>query len=374
MGEEDAKLRKTKRRSLHPVDATSCRLVHPVQGSPWYDTAKYLERERRLTQGVSGSHLLPLHGRIITHPQSRLASTVAQKKRKHQDPYALAQARARKAANLSRRSTLETERSKALGDPVHGITTPFIESFDTALAIRDQNDESSRQEISQSPEDAAVAGQYDTQHLNYFVTSDTLRASVDHSERLTLPVPPLDVNVQDPKFADNDAQRHKVNHANAREALSRIVSLENSGARERKHVNIQRCIQTFGRHNTDKTLKPRLVGVDSGTGKAVEDAEKELASHGQEEWDLSNTRAGPDTGSSEVQIAILTAKIRSLAQFLESRGKHDKVNKRNLRLLVHRRQKLLRYLRRKERGGDRWQFLTKTLGLTDGTWQGEISL
>jgi len=43
-------------------------------------------------------------------------------------------------------------------------------------------------------------------------------------------------------------------------------------------------------------------------------------------------------------------------------------------LLVHRRQKLLAYLRKKERGGERWQHLIQTLGLTEGTWQGEISL
>lgn len=83
---------------------------------------------------------------------------------------------------------------------------------------------------------------------------------------------------------------------------------------------------------------------------------------------------GPDTGSSEVQIAILTAKIKTVADFLATRGKGDKHNKRNLRLLVHRRQKLLQYLRRKERGGPRWQHCIETLGLTEGTWRGEISL
>jgi len=83
---------------------------------------------------------------------------------------------------------------------------------------------------------------------------------------------------------------------------------------------------------------------------------------------------GPDTGSSEVQIAILTAKIRTLADFLETRGRGDKVNKRNLRLLVHRRQKLLAYLERKERGGGRFKHVVETLGLTEGTWRGEISL
>ena len=90
--------------------------------------------------------------------------------------------------------------------------------------------------------------------------------------------------------------------------------------------------------------------------------------------DEKTPRAGPDTGSSEVQIAILTAKIRNMADQLEATGRQDKHNKRNLRLLVHRRQKLLKYLRKRERGGERWQFLTQTLGLTEGTWRGEISL
>jgi ribosomal protein S15 len=85
-------------------------------------------------------------------------------------------------------------------------------------------------------------------------------------------------------------------------------------------------------------------------------------------------RKGPDTGSSEVQIAILTAKIRNLANHLERVGNSDKINKRNLRLLVHRRQKLLQYLRRRERAGPRWQRCIDMLGLTEGTWRGEITL
>lgn len=76
-----------------------------------------------------------------------------------------------------------------------------------------------------------------------------------------------------------------------------------------------------------------------------------------------------------MQVAILTAKIRVLANRLEmKKGQKDKINKRNLRVMVHKRQKLLTYLRRKERGSDRWVNLVETLGLTEGTWQGEISL
>jgi len=52
----------------------------------------------------------------------------------------------------------------------------------------------------------------------------------------------------------------------------------------------------------------------------------------------------------------------------------DKMNKRNLRLLVHRRQKLMAYLRRKERGGPRWKNVVEMLGLTEGMWRGQIVL
>lgn len=76
-----------------------------------------------------------------------------------------------------------------------------------------------------------------------------------------------------------------------------------------------------------------------------------------------------------MQIGILTAKIRVLAdKFQGPRGNADKVNKRNLRLLLHRRQKLLAYMWRKERGSGRWEHLVKTLGLTEATWKGQISV
>ena len=110
---------------------------------------------------------------------------------------------------------------------------------------------------------------------------------------------------------------------------------------------------------------PHLTAINSNAAPAVRPPTNEAA---------ASKRIGPDTGSSEVQIAILTAKIKTLADFLSTRGKGDKHNKRNLRLLVHRRQKLLQYLRRKERGGPRWQHCIETLGLTEGTWKGEISL
>jgi ribosomal protein S15 len=147
------------------------------------------------------------------------------------------------------------------------------------------------------------------------------------------------------------AELHELNHDRAAEAVKRIFKLEHGSSKDRYKHNVQRCVNTFGRHNTDQALPAR-------SGGPVE----------------AKFRAGPDTGSSEVQIAILTAKIRTLANFLDGRGRKDVANKRSLQLLVHKRQKLLKYLRARERGGPRWQNCIDTLGLTEATWKGEIAL
>ena len=295
----------------------------------------------------------------------RSASTVAQKQRKHNDPYALAQARARKAANQSRQAVLREERAKAMGNPIHGVETPFLKSFDTAVPVDSQFSSPLRppNTASTSPEGAATPA---PQFLKHFVNATGLQDSIAHSQDLSQ-LPPQDPSFRplDPDVRQAHEQAHEQEQKNAAEALSRITGIDNAGSADRKRINIQRCVENFGRHNTDKTLRHRTFV--SGAIAGGEDGSEEGAKTIYE-------RAGPDTGSSEVQIAILTAKIRTLAQFLETRGRKDKMNKRNLRLLVHRRQKLLRYLRRKERGGERWQHLVQTLGLTEGTWQGEISL
>ena len=301
----------------------------------------------------------------IANTSRRYASTVAQKHRKHNDPYALAQARARKAANLSRQAVLREERAQALGDPVHGIETPFLQSFDTGLPVSESS-ASPLQPPASDAADATTPASSAPEHLNHFVSAAGLRDSLAHSAGLDSPVAPgIMFRAEEPDARNARLALHEQQTQNAREALARITAVENANSKDRMRVNVRRCIETFGRHNTDKTLRPKPslpAPADASTQGSAEGAQRIIE------------RAGPDTGSSEVQIAILTAKIRTLAQFLETRGRKDKANKRNLRLLVHRRQKLLRYLRRSVRGGERWQHLIQTLGLTEGTWRGEISM
>lgn len=54
---------------------------------------------------------------------------------------------------------------------------------------------------------------------------------------------------------------------------------------------------------------------------------------------------GADTGSTEVQVALLTERINDLTEHLRSHGK-DHHSRRGLLMLVGRRRRLLRYLER----------------------------
>lgn len=67
-----------------------------------------------------------------------------------------------------------------------------------------------------------------------------------------------------------------------------------------------------------------------------------------------------DTGSPEVQIAILTAEIRELTQHLKAH-KHDYHSRRGLMQKVGRRRRLMRYLKRED--PVRYQQLIESLGI-----------
>ncbi len=67
-----------------------------------------------------------------------------------------------------------------------------------------------------------------------------------------------------------------------------------------------------------------------------------------------------DTGSVEVQCAVLTERISALTEHLKDMGK-DTQAKRGLIMLVTRRRKLLKYLERND--SPRYQTLIKKLGI-----------
>lgn len=293
-----------------------------------------------------------------------------QKKRISHDPYLIAQRNRKKAANLSRRAELEEGRVASLGNPVRGVPTPFVQSFESGRSL-------TYEEGRKIPED--------TLHLNYAFDPNIVQKQLKKSEKLAVPLSEIGKQSaggpyqwsdslhygkakEAQKSAEEIEEQNRKDHERAAEAIARITALENGSSKDRMRVNITRCIETFGRHKTDRIFPPKAPVMQKVQGTETHPIRPDT------NVAATSKRIGPDTGSSEVQIAILTAKIKTVADFLATRGKGDKHNKRNLRLLVHRRQKLLQYLRRKERGGPRWQHCIETLGLTEGTWRGEISL
>ncbi len=67
-----------------------------------------------------------------------------------------------------------------------------------------------------------------------------------------------------------------------------------------------------------------------------------------------------DTGSPEVQVALLTQRIKDLTEHSRAH-KHDHHSRRGLLLLVGRRKRLLRYL--EDTDIERYRALIKRLGL-----------
>lgn len=73
-----------------------------------------------------------------------------------------------------------------------------------------------------------------------------------------------------------------------------------------------------------------------------------------------NRRSDGDTGSPEVQVAIMSRRIDELTQHLKTH-KSDHHSRRGLLQLVGRRRRLLDYLRRED--VDRYRALIQRLGL-----------
>jgi small subunit ribosomal protein S15 len=73
-----------------------------------------------------------------------------------------------------------------------------------------------------------------------------------------------------------------------------------------------------------------------------------------------NARAKGDTGSPEVQVAILTSRILTLTEHFKAHHK-DNHSRRGLLMMVNKRRTLLDYLKKKD--VDRYNALIAKLGL-----------
>ena len=73
-----------------------------------------------------------------------------------------------------------------------------------------------------------------------------------------------------------------------------------------------------------------------------------------------NARGSGDTGSPEVQVAILTERITNLTQHFKTHAK-DNHSRRGLLMMVNKRRSLLDFLKRED--ADRYTALIAKLGL-----------
>ena len=73
-----------------------------------------------------------------------------------------------------------------------------------------------------------------------------------------------------------------------------------------------------------------------------------------------NAQAKGDTGSPEVQVAILTERIRNLTEHFKDHHK-DNHSRRGLLMMVNKRRNLLSYLKKKD--VERYNALIQKLGL-----------
>jgi len=85
-----------------------------------------------------------------------------------------------------------------------------------------------------------------------------------------------------------------------------------------------------------------------------------VAADRKQEIITENARQSGDTGSPEVQVAILTERIRNLTEHFKGHHK-DNHSRRGLLMMVNKRRSLLDYLKKKD--VERYNALIQKLGL-----------
>src|SRR5919106_4213425 len=104
----------------------------------------------------------------------------------------------------------------------------------------------------------------------------------------------------------------------------------------------------------------RVRASQSRTAESSVGAHLTLTKEAKQEIIGTHGRHGTDTGSAQVQIALLTTRINELTEHLRTHAK-DHYSRRGLLMLVGRRRRLLNYLQRRDLEG--YRALIKELGL-----------
>jgi len=117
-------------------------------------------------------------------------------------------------------------------------------------------------------------------------------------------------------------------------------------------VKLKQMVQ---KKKTKKVVKKKVKRA-----KSLKEKIKELQPKSKVELIKIAALKKGDTGSPEVQIALLTKRIEDLTEHLKIHKK-DKHSRRGLLGLVNKRRKLLMYLRKKDE--ERYRSITEKLGL-----------
>ena len=103
--------------------------------------------------------------------------------------------------------------------------------------------------------------------------------------------------------------------------------------------------------------RPSQIARDRAATVSADDADRRQRSTRSSP---SSASADADTGSTEVQVALLTGRINQLTEHLREHSK-DHHSRRGLLMLVGQRRRLLKYLQKNDL--ERYRALIKELGL-----------
>jgi small subunit ribosomal protein S15 len=107
-------------------------------------------------------------------------------------------------------------------------------------------------------------------------------------------------------------------------------------------------------------VRERFLAARLDCGVTLQGGELTLTKEAKQEIFDKHGRNGADTGSAQVQIALLTARVNELTEHLRSHPK-DHYSRRGLLKLVGRRRRLLQYLQKRDLEG--YRALIQELGL-----------
>jgi ribosomal protein S15 len=142
-------------------------------------------------------------------------------------------------------------------------------------------------------------------------------------------------NEEDKRMAERENLER--DEAKKKEAMARLIDLTNSNSKAVMNANMEKAILLFGRHEGD-TGSPEVQG-SLGCGRML------------------------------MVAGVLTVRILALHEHMQH-NRQDKRTKRALNMMVHQRQKMLKYLRKKS--PERYANCLKEIGLDDSAIVKEV--